>query len=114
MVVPGNVSGDGASPPASNSDAGAGDKEDGDASWTTVKRKRGRDACVVPDGSNIVGFVSPKLLESHETCRRYQNRLALMGCQQYSLDFNVQSGLIAGIGTVQRSTDVGPTETVSL
>lgn len=73
------------SKPAANDKPAADNAEEG---WTVVSRKRRRD-----DDAAECGFTSPTLLESHEVCRRFHNRIAIVGASPGSMDLGRPPGL---------------------
>merc|ERR1712129_224918 len=66
--------------------------DDGDG-WTVAGKKRKVDTAGLAPALGAVGLKSADLLESHEVCRRFHNRIAIVGALPDSWDLGRPIGL---------------------
>lgn len=84
--------------------ATAGDND----GWTVVGRKRPLEASGAAVDAATAGLASPSLLESHEVCRRFHNRIAVMGAAPGVLDLGRPPGLQMPSGLLPPPEGTGP------
>mmetsp|Transcript_7526 Transcript_7526/g.23924 ORF Transcript_7526/g.23924 Transcript_7526/m.23924 type:complete len:430 (+) Transcript_7526:96-1385(+) len=86
-------------PPPAEPDDGGG--------WTVVSRKRPLDGAAA-SGAAASGLVSPSLLESHDVCRKFHNKIAVMGAAPPVMDLGRPPGLQIAPGPPPPPASAGP------
>merc|ERR1719410_2121171 len=70
--------------------------DDDGGGWTVAGKKRKMDTAGLAPELGAVGLISADLLESHEVCRRFHNRIAIVGALPDSWDLGRPVGLDMG------------------